>query len=852
MPIASRRSPRTGVASFPPHPSLPVETGTARVSNQSASPAAWQFIPALSFPPFSAMKSPSLHLLAALAAFLSPLCLAADGASAIPPAGTARTFPIADSLAGEGRLQAAIAADGASQCAAFFASDATLSLARRIVGRDDWVVARTAFRGQDAEPSRTVSLAVDGAGILHVVWAGATGPLNYARGAAPGSLELGPRRTMTGRGENRVAEPRLLGLPDGDILFLHRDESAPPGGWMISRYAFRRGTWTQVRAGLLGADVVPGSLAAAVDAKGRLHLAWFRADPRFPATGRELCYARSADGGNTWTAIDGSALRASLAGPAARVLSLDGGADPLSAPGVTADAEGHPFIAGCWRAKGASALQYQLIHAAGAKWETVPVTRIDGAPGRPPSPCAIAIQRSSRKPTEVYLAYRDDDAGGRLVMAVCRNLVRPEWKFEELTAGPVGAWAPALDAAAWRRFTQVHLLVGAPPQPGGPAGALPMSSLLWSPLVSGFPAAPAPPAAVPAFSISVDPAAVRALMERVADWQLARPYPYPANDWKIAPFSIGALALDAISASPKYHDAVLAQAERDGWKPAQRLYHADDHCVMQVYLALHRRHRDARMIAPSRERLDAVLAAPVDAPLDWGFPHTLDRWSWCDALFMAPVSWLMMYEETGDRRYLDFMNREWWATTAALYVRADGLYARDQSFLDLREPNCRRIFWARGNGWVAAGLARLLAHLPADHPDRPRYVALFRGMMDALLAAQQPDGLWRIGILDPAAHQEPETSGSSFITFALAWGVNQGLLDRARFEPAARRAWTALAACVAADGKLEHVQPVGVGPEGFAADHTEPFGAGAFLLAGSEVYRLAGGTAPAQRQPSTS
>ena len=83
-----------------------------------------------------------------------------------------------------------------------------------------------------------------------------------------------------------------------------------------------------------------------------------------------------------------------------------------------------------------------------------------------------------------------------------------------------------------------------------------------------------------------------------------------------------------------------------------------------------------------------------------------------------------------------------------------------------------------------------------------------------------------------------ETSGTGFYCYAFAWGVNHGLLDRARFEPSVRRAWAALVSCVKADGKLTHVQPIGFTPVSFDPESTEPFGVGAFLLAGSEVRRL--------------
>jgi hypothetical protein len=112
-------------------------------------------------------------------------------------------------------------------------------------------------------------------------------------------------------------------------------------------------------------------------------------------------------------------------------------------------------------------------------------------------------------------------------------------------------------------------------------------------------------------------------------------------------------------------------------------------------------------------------------------------------------------------------------------------------------------------------------------------------MATRIVTLQQPDGLWRVSLLDPADYPEKETSGSGFFTYALAWGVNQGLLDRAKFEPAVRKGWAALVECVGANGKLMHVQPVGSDPKKFAEDSTAPYGVGAFLLAGSEVYRMA-------------
>jgi unsaturated rhamnogalacturonyl hydrolase len=302
------------------------------------------------------------------------------------------------------------------------------------------------------------------------------------------------------------------------------------------------------------------------------------------------------------------------------------------------------------------------------------------------------------------------------------------------------------------------------------------------------------------------------------------------------------MALAGISDSPRFHDAMMKMAEDNKWQLGSRTYMADDHCVGQTYAELYFRHKDPKMIAPMRERFDSIRAHPKDDNLDFDRaknPDRLDKWSWCDSLFMAPPAWLRLYVATGEKAYLDFMVEHWWKTSDYLYDKEEHLYFRDSSYFNKREANGKKVFWSRGNGWVMGGLVRVLQYLPADHPSRPRFVGQFREMADKILTCQQADGLWRSSLLDPENYPLKETSGSGFYCYALAWGVNQGLLDRAKFRPAVLKAWQALVGCVTPEGKLTHVQPIGADPKKFDENATEVYGVGAFLLAGSEVYRLA-------------
>jgi unsaturated rhamnogalacturonyl hydrolase len=338
-----------------------------------------------------------------------------------------------------------------------------------------------------------------------------------------------------------------------------------------------------------------------------------------------------------------------------------------------------------------------------------------------------------------------------------------------------------------------------------------------------------------------------AVMERVADWQLANPAEHPTTDWTQAAGYAGIMALARISRSPRFENALLKIGEeQNAWQLGPRPYHADDHAVGQMYAELFFRRHDPKMIAPMRERFDWILAHPKEGTLEFVGDDRGDRWAWCDSLFMAPPAWARLYAATHNSAYLEYMVAHWWRTSDYLYDKEEHLYFRDSTYFEKREENGRKVFWSRGNGWVMAGLARVLEYLPERHPAHARFVQQFREMADKIVQLQQPDGLWRASLLDAEHYPLQETSGSGFYTFALAWGVNHGLLDAAKFTPAVLRGWSALVASVQADGKLIHVQPIGEDPRRFDENHSDVFGVGAFLLAGSEIYRMAGGLSPSQ------
>jgi rhamnogalacturonyl hydrolase YesR len=332
-------------------------------------------------------------------------------------------------------------------------------------------------------------------------------------------------------------------------------------------------------------------------------------------------------------------------------------------------------------------------------------------------------------------------------------------------------------------------------------------------------------------------------MRKVADWQLARSEQYFDRIWTWSVLYSGFMAASDSLGDAKYRDAMEAMGKKFDWQLRSHLPDADDQSVGQTYLELYLLKKDPAMIAPTRAELDALLAAPhVSKRAGKTIP-----WWWCDALFMAPPVWSRMYAVTGDRKYIGYLDEEWAKTSDLLYDKQEHLYARDADYLTRTEANGKKMFWSRGNGWVMGGIVRTLQYLPKDDPAREKYVTQLKEMSTRVASLQGDDGLWRAGMLDPANYSLPEISGSALFTYALAWGINEGVLDGKVYRPVVAKAWAGMLKHVYADGRLGCIEQTGAEPAPFKATASYTYGVGAFLLAGSEIRRMEGASAVAKK-----
>jgi rhamnogalacturonyl hydrolase YesR len=321
-----------------------------------------------------------------------------------------------------------------------------------------------------------------------------------------------------------------------------------------------------------------------------------------------------------------------------------------------------------------------------------------------------------------------------------------------------------------------------------------------------------------------------------------------SSNWVAATFYIGAARLARVSANPATLRFLTATAEHynyalRGARAERSLLNADDLAIGDLYQELYARRGQRGVIMPLQQRLDFML------------PH-LNReqdtqalvWWWCDALYMAPPVLARQSSLTGDPRYLRAMDKEWRRTAARLWVAQDRLFLRDERFRnqDHLGPSGKPVYWARGNGWVMGGLARVLETMPADFQGRDFYTGIFRKMASRIVELQQADGLWRSDLNDPKSFPEPETSGSAFFVYALAWGINHGLLERQAYLPAVTKGWAALNRHVLPNGLIGAAQKTGDRPVTTRFDDVGPYATGAYLLAGLEIMDLNG---PAQALP---
>ncbi|GGN80559.1 glycosyl hydrolase family 88 [Streptomyces albiflavescens] len=339
-------------------------------------------------------------------------------------------------------------------------------------------------------------------------------------------------------------------------------------------------------------------------------------------------------------------------------------------------------------------------------------------------------------------------------------------------------------------------------------------------------------------------AEITAVLRRVADQWIGAHTDPGDNGWANATFFSGLLALQRLTNSDRYLAYARGWAEKHayGLNGGVTTRHADNHNAGQAYLDLYEREPEERKLTAIETSLHRMVYEDQ--------PDKNDDWWWDDALHMAMPPFARMGALRKDPQY--------WAKLYALYDHtkrieggpglydpATGLWYRDKRFLPggIASPTGKPVVWSRGNGWVAGGHVKTLKALPPGERHTAEYRDTLTRLVRAVAGVQRGDGFWNVNLADAAHLPGPETSGTSFFLYGTSYAIGAGLVDRPTYLPVAARAWNGLVTtAVHHDGFLGYVQNVGDRPESsqpVTYDSTANFGVGAFLLAGTELARLA-------------
>ena len=276
------------------------------------------------------------------------------------------------------------------------------------------------------------------------------------------------------------------------------------------------------------------------------------------------------------------------------------------------------------------------------------------------------------------------------------------------------------------------------------------------------------------------------------------------------------------------------------WLTDDSLQFTDDYTVGSNKSTVNRKpstvNRKPSTVNKKLERAKEVMGYEADSKAN-------DYWWWADALYMVMPVMTKMYKLTGDTKYLRKLYDNILHSDSIMLDKETGLYFRDGRYVYPKHKTeaGKKDFWARGDGWVLAGLAKVLQDLPETYVRQPFFVEKYVNLARAVAKLQQPEGYWTRSMMDPQQAPGPETSGTAFFCYGLLWGVNNGYLQKKEFAPVIEKAWKYLTeTALQESGKIGYVQPIGdraIPGQVINADSQQNFGVGAFLLAACEYYR---------------
>lgn len=355
-----------------------------------------------------------------------------------------------------------------TQFIAYYDNDGCLILGKRKLPKGEWILHKTQYTGNVSDAHNSISIMADGDGYLHVSWDHHGHPLRYAKSIAPLSLELGDKQPMTGELEENVTYPEFYKMPNGDLIFIYRDGQSGKGNLVLNRYNVKTKTWNQLQKNLINGEGKRNAYAqSCVDDKGVIHISWVWRETPDVATNHDLCYAKSLDGGITWMNSMGEKYTLPIITETSEYAALiPQNSELINQTAMTTDSKGNPYIATYWREKNSDIPQYHIVYNKHNEWKVMnlnfrntPFSLKGGGTKRIPISRPQLIVDTKGKNTNLFLLFRDEERGGKVSMAVCKDVDGNKWTVRDLTDFSVGSWEPSFDTELWRNKKQLHIFV---------------------------------------------------------------------------------------------------------------------------------------------------------------------------------------------------------------------------------------------------------------------------------------------------------------------------------------------------------------------------------------------------------
>ena len=342
---------------------------------------------------------------------------------------------------------------------------------------------------------------------------------------------------------------------------------------------------------------------------------------------------------------------------------------------------------------------------------------------------------------------------------------------------------------------------------------------------------------------------VRDIIDKVNTYWQSNNAPEVRAFWDNAAYHTGNMEAYFLTGNDAYREYSEKWAEHNQWKGAKSNDRAnwkysygesDDYVLFgdwqicfQTYADLYNILPDDKRIRRAREVMEYEMSTPKH-----------DYWWWADGLYMVMPVMTKLHKITGNKQYLDKLYEYITYSDSIMFDPDENLYYRDGKYVypKHKSANGKKDFWARGDGWVLAGLAKVLKDLPAEYEHRKFFEDRYRNMADAVVNSQRPEGYWSRSMLDEEHAPGYETSGTAFFTYGLLWGINNGYLNDPKYLDAAQKGWNYLKnVALQKDGRVGYVQPIGekaIPGQVVDSKSTANFGVGAFLLAACEYVRF--------------